>query len=94
MPLREMHRSVLFFVSCWEQLIPDIINLKKDDKFENFIKIDLIKEIEKVNFDPSSAMKFWGTSCGRSFSLEEGSCYKNCCYYVLWVNTGCEVVGC
>lgn len=72
----------------------DIINLKKDDKFENFIKIDLIKEIEKVNFDPSSAMKFWGTSCGRSFSLEEGSCYKNCCYYVLWVNTGCEVVGC
>lgn len=72
----------------------DLINLQKENKFENFIKIDLIKEIEKVNLDPSSTMKFWGTSCGASFSLEAGSCYKNCCYYVLWANTGCEVETC
>lgn len=72
----------------------DVINLQKDNKFENFVKIDLIKEIEKANYDPSSTMKFWGTSCGRSFSLEPGSCYQNCCYYVLWTNTGCEVERC
>ena len=72
----------------------DIIDLKKDNKFENFIKIDLIKEIEKVNLDPSSTMKFWGYSYGPKFSIEEGSCYRNECYYVLWVNTGCSVVTC
>ena len=72
----------------------DTINLKKDNKFENFIKIDLIKEIEKVNLDPSSTMKFWGYSYGPKFSIEEGSCYRNECYYVLWVNTGCSVVTC
>ncbi len=72
----------------------DIVNLKKDNNFEKFMKIDLIKEIEKINNNPASAMKFWGTSCGRGFSLEDGSCYKTCCYYVLWVNTGCEIVGC
>ena len=72
----------------------DIIDLKKDNKFENFIKIDLIKEIEKVNLDPSSTMKFWGYSYGPKFSIEEGSCYRNECYYVLWVNTGCSIVTC
>lgn len=72
----------------------DVINLQKENKFEKFIKIDLIKEIERVNFDPSSTMKFWGTSCGGSFSLEAGSCYKTCCYYVFWIESGCDVVGC
>ena len=72
----------------------DIINLKKDNKFENFIKIDLIKEIEKVNFDPSSVMKFWGEKCGPSWTTPTGECYKSCSYYVLWVNTGTYIEGC
>ena len=71
----------------------NIINLKKGDGFNNFIKIDLIKEIEKVNLDPSSTMKFWGTSRGPKFELEEGSCYQNECYYIFWIPT-CEVVRC
>lgn len=73
----------------------DIINLKKDNKFDDFIKIDLIKEIEKVNLDPDiSNRKFWGTECGPTFSLEEGSCYQSCCYYVFWIENGCEVRTC
>lgn len=69
--------------------VTDIINLKKDDKFETFAKIDLIKEIEKANYDPASVMKFWGTSCGAVIELPGGN-VQTCCYYVLWVNTGCE----
>lgn len=72
----------------------DIVNLKKDNNFEKFMKIDLINEIRKINNNPDSVMKFWGTSCGGSFELEEGSCYKTCCYYIFWMESGCDVVGC
>jgi hypothetical protein len=30
--------------------------------------------------------KFWGWSCGRSYSIEPGSCYQNCTHYVFWIN--------
>lgn len=72
----------------------DIINLKKDSKFEDFVKLDLIKEIEKVNNNPESAMKFWGTSCGPSWTTPTGECYKTCCYYILWIENDCNQVGC
>jgi hypothetical protein len=34
--------------------------------------------------------KFWGTQCGTSYSIEEGSCYQNCTHYVFWINNGTE----
>lgn len=75
--------------------ITDIINLKKDDKFNKFIKIDIIKEIEKVNNNPELAnRRFWGTECGVSWTVPTGECYKSCCYYVFWLENGCDVVGC
>ena len=74
--------------------ITDIVNLNKDNKFEQFIKINIIEEINKTNNNPASTLKFWGESCGGSWSTPNGQCYKTCCYYVLWMNTGCDVVGC
>ncbi|TRX21337.1 hypothetical protein FNW25_00560 [Flavobacterium franklandianum] len=74
--------------------ITDIISLKKDNKFEIFVEIDLIKEIEKVNISSASAMKFWGTSCGGGWTTPTGECYKTCCYYIFWMESGCDVVGC
>lgn len=73
--------------------VTDLINLKKDDKFETFAKIDLIKEIEKANYDPASVQKFWGKSCGPVFELESGANYRTCCHYVMWINTGCDQEG-
>ncbi|GGD95806.1 hypothetical protein [Planktosalinus lacus] len=36
---------------------------------------------------------FWGTSCGEVWCMPNGQCYQTCCYYVFWINTGCEIVG-
>ncbi len=73
----------------------DIIDLKKDNKFENFIKIDLIKEIEKVNLDPNiSYRKFWGKECGSSWTTPTGECYRTCTYYVFWLENGTNIEGC
>ena len=69
----------------------DIINLKKDNTFDNFIKIDLLKEIQKINFETSEVYRFWGESCGGSWTLPTGESYRTCCYYVFWINTGCEI---
>jgi hypothetical protein len=65
--------------------------LKKDNKFDNFIKIDLLKEIQKINFEISEVYRFWGESCGGSWTLPTGESYRTCCYYVFWINTGCDV---
>ncbi|WP_286926952.1 hypothetical protein [Flavobacterium sp. UBA4197] len=90
------YKRELFEIVCYDfiQHATDLINFTTNNHFESFVKTDLINEIEKGNSSPATAMKFWGTSCGPPFSLEENSCYRNCCYYVLWVNTGCDVVGC
>lgn len=32
--------------------------------------------------------KFWGWSCGSSYSIEPGSCYQNCTHYVFWFRNG------
>ena len=69
----------------------DIINLKKDNKFDYFVKIDLLEEINKMNFDPQEANRFWGESCGPTWTLPTGESYQTCCYYVFWINTGCNV---
>lgn len=34
--------------------------------------------------------KFWGWSCGSSYSIEPGSCYQNCTHYVFWMNNGTD----
>ena len=69
----------------------NIINLKKDNTFDNFIKIDLLKEIQKINFETAEVYRFWGESCGGSWTLPTGESYRTCCYYVFWINTGCEI---
>ena len=74
--------------------VTDFINLSKDNNFEKIVKIDLIGEIEKISFSPDSTLKFWGTSCGSGWSITGNDCYQTCCYYVFWINTGCEIVGC
>ena len=34
--------------------------------------------------------KFWGWSCGASYSIEPGSCYQNCTHYVFWFENGTD----
>jgi hypothetical protein len=73
----------------------ELIDLSEGLKFENFTKIDLIKEIEKVNLDPNIYQRrFWGKECGGTYSLEPGSCYRNCCQYILWIENGCNPETC
>jgi hypothetical protein len=73
----------------------ELIDLSEGLKFENFTKIDLIKEIEKVNLDPNIYQRrFWGKDCGEPYSLEPGSCYRNCCQYILWIENGCNPERC
>jgi hypothetical protein len=72
-----------------------LIYLSEGMKFENFIKLDLINEIEKVILDPNIYQRrFWGKECGGTYSLEPGSCYHNCCYYILWMENGCNPERC
>jgi hypothetical protein len=52
---------------------------------------DLASEINKMNFDPQEANRFWGESCGPTWTLPTGESYQTCCYYVFWINTGCNV---
>ncbi len=72
--------------------VTEIINLKKDNKFDTFVKTDLIKKIKNVDYyNLSSTLGFWGTSCGGVWTDPSGNSYQTCCYYVFWVNTGCDV---
>ena len=52
---------------------------------------DLASEINKMNFDPQEANRFWGESCGPTWTLPTGESYQTGCYYVFWINTGCNV---
>lgn len=46
---------------------------------------DIIKIIDDINNGNVQAMgRFWGWSCGSEYSIEPGSCYRNCVYYVVW----------
>lgn len=32
--------------------------------------------------------RFWGWSCGPSYTIEPGSCYRNCTYFTAWISNG------
>ena len=46
-------------------------------------EFDFINIIEKDNYVTYGG-RFWGWSCGAEYSIEPGSCYRNCVYYVIW----------
>jgi hypothetical protein len=69
-----------------------IKNLDKIERFKSGKGFDLISYIKENSSNTS--MRFWGWQCGASYSIEPGSCYRNCSYYVLWGNTGTDVYTC
>lgn len=69
-------------------------NFQVDDNGKSILNKDIIKDIKNNSSSSSSAKKFWGWSCGVSYPLEEGSCFRNCCYRVMGVVTNCDVYTC
>lgn len=69
-------------------------NFQVDDNGKSILNKDIIKDIKNNSSSSSSAKKFWGWSCGESYPLEEGSCFRNCCYRVMGVVTNCDVYTC
>ena len=75
-----------------------IINLKSKENFDNFISKDLVKEIEEKDLkggnEQSKARPFFGESCGGCWTVPSGQSYQTCCYYIFWIESGCDVVSC
>lgn len=55
-----------------------------------------MKELNVNQLENLEAGKFWGKSCGDSWSLEAGSCFRSCSYSVFWIRVKkySEVVTC
>ena len=65
-------------------------------KTDNNISFDVFKWVNEIRENPieTNNRKFWGWSCGDSWTLPNGQCYANCCYYVFWGQVYCNVYGC
>lgn len=72
-----------------EYLVKD--NIDKLNIYLETNNFDFIKIIENYNNSSSSYRRFWGWSCGAEYSIEPGSCYRNCVYYVLGMATPVEL---
>lgn len=70
-----------------------ILNSFNSDLDKKIAKIDILKEIQNFNTNPEDRT-FWGWECGTEYSIEPGSCWVTCCYYVLWISTGCDIYNC
>ena len=69
-------------------------NFQVDDDGKSILNKDIIKDIKNNSSSSTSSKKFWGWSCGPTYPLEEGSCFRNCCYRVMGVVTNCDVYTC
>lgn len=63
-----------------------VFDIDKEDvlKQNNY---DLIKTTEQIVANGiviGNSKRFWGWTCGNSYSIEPGSCYQNCTYNVLF----------
>lgn len=73
----------------------DTIKFVKVLEFENFVNLDLLKEIGKINNDSNNIYrKFWGKECGPEWYTPTGECYKSCTHYVFWIENGTSLEGC
>lgn len=59
--------------------------------YESTNEFDFIFINTHNNNNSSNSGRFWGWSCGREYSIEPGSCYRNCVYYVLGLATAVEL---
>lgn len=70
-------------------------NINTMSEYRSTDGFNIVKMVKTANANPSSKIgRFWGWSCGRTYSLEGSSCYRNCCYRVVWTQTSCDVFTC
>jgi hypothetical protein len=43
-----------------------------------------MKKINENQLEKLEGGRFWGWSCGSSYSIEQGSCYRTCVYRAFW----------
>jgi hypothetical protein len=57
---------------------------------------DFIKIIIDNNPQPSPTGRFWGWTCGPTWSTlpNDGDCWRTCCYYIIWRKNHCVEVPC
>ena len=63
----------------------EVLKFTNIDKNSNLssINYDLIENIKNTN---ESQGRFWGWSCGAAWYTPDGSCYRNCVYYAVFVS--------
>lgn len=76
----ERSRDLVYIDDFIDDVIYEFDAIEEDSQ-------DLFLEGFLENFDQPvtlSSGRFWGWSCGKSYSIEPGSCYRTCYYYVVW----------
>lgn len=53
-----------------------------------------MKELNVNQLENLEGGKFWGKTCGKTFELEEGSCYRVCTKFRFWIGFGTNVETC
>lgn len=66
-------------------------NIDRLSDYPSTNEFDFIFINSQNNNNSSNSGRFWGWSCGREYSIEPGSCYRNCVYYVLGMATAIEL---
>src|SRR5690606_36023626 len=71
-------------------------NIDQSNEYIETSGYDFIKVLSKRNSQDSQPENiFWGWSCGVEYTDDaEESCFRNCCYYILWSNQGCSEYYC
>lgn len=93
--------SQFYIINLSDYLEAEFINYESNEKVKfynleisDYTKLtnlyDLIKK-DSINIQNRT---FWGWSCGGTYEIGEGTCFANCCYYVLWIQTRCDVFTC
>jgi hypothetical protein len=70
------------------------ISKSKIENIDNSSKLYNLKFLEVINMyfgNQNNTNRFFGWECGSSYSIEPGSCYRNCTYYVLGVAAPTEL---
>jgi hypothetical protein len=57
-------------------------NIDKHSKLSS-INYDLIENVKNIN---ESQGRFWGWSCGPAWHTPDGSCFRNCIYYAVFIS--------